>query len=51
MLNPCFLGGDGYLKPSGSSAGSEAAIAGYECIDFAIGSGMNTKSSFHRRQY
>jgi hypothetical protein len=26
-----------------------AAIAGYEWIDFAIGSGMNTKLSFHRR--
>lgn len=29
--------GDGYLEPDGSSTGSAAAIAGYEWLDYAIG--------------
>lgn len=29
--------GDGYLTPSGSSAGSASAVASYEWLDFSIG--------------
>lgn len=29
--------GDGYLKPGGSSTGAGAALAGYEWLDFSVG--------------
>lgn len=37
--------GDGYLTPSGSSAGSAAAVAAYRWLDFALGSDSELKNT------
>ena len=38
--------GDGYLTPSGSSAGSAVAVAAYKWLDFALGSDSTFLISF-----
>ncbi|KAF3276065.1 hypothetical protein TWF970_006357 [Orbilia oligospora] len=35
---------DGYLDPAGSSTGSAVAVAGYDWVDFAVGTDSNIRS-------